>query len=62
MVEREWFTGIGVKHFNHVVERELMFCEFIDFKFLRHVKFPFVEKLENLGWMGLIELSDEVYP
>jgi len=39
----EWFTNMGLKQFNHIVERELVFFEFVDFNFLRHVKFSFVK-------------------
>ena len=45
-----------------MVGRELVHCEFVDFKFLRHAKFLFVEKLKSLGFMGLLEVSDIVYP
>jgi len=45
----EWFTNMGVKHFKHVIERELVVYEFVDFNFFKHAKFSFIEKLENLG-------------
>jgi len=53
---------MGVKQFNYVVERELVFCEFTDFNFLRHAKFSFVQKLEKFGCMGVFKVSDKVYP
>ena len=53
---------MGVKCFNHVVERELVPCEFVDFNFMKHVKFSFVKKLKKLWCVGLFEVSDEVYP
>jgi len=31
----ERFMDMGIKQFNHVVEKELVLCEFIDFNFLR---------------------------
>ena len=40
------FTDLGIKRYNHVVERELVFCGFIDPDFLKKAKFSFVEKLE----------------
>jgi len=57
----ELFSDMAVKHFNHIVERGLVSCKFVDFRFLRHTELPFVEKLENLGYMGLFKVSDEVY-
>jgi len=53
----EWFIDIGVKWFNHVVKRELVFCNFADFNFLRQAKIYIVKKLV-LGCMGLFEVSD----
>jgi len=53
---------MGVNCFNHAIEREFVFCESIDFHFLKHEKFSFVEKLKNLDCMGLLNVSDEVYP
>jgi len=53
---------MGVKCFNHVIERELKFCESADFDFFKQAKFSFIEKLEDLGCIGLFNASDEVYP
>ena len=44
----------GLLHFNHVAETKLVF--------LRKVKNSLVDKLENLGCMGLFDVSNEVYP
>jgi len=47
-----WFTDMGFKHFNHIVERKLVSSKFVDFNFIRHAKFSFIEKLERLGVYG----------
>jgi len=56
----EWFTNFGVKCYNYVADQELVYCEFIDFDFLRNAKFPFAEKLEKLGCKGVFDVSNNV--
>jgi len=53
---------MGMRCCNHVIKKELAFYESIDFDFFNQAKFFFIKKLEDLGYMGLFNISNEVYP
>ena len=45
----EWFIDFGGKCYNHVVEKGLVRCEFVDFNFLGKAKFSLGKVKKNLG-------------
>jgi len=47
---------------NHIVEKELICCEFVEFDFLRKAMLSLVKKLQNVGCIRLFDVSDEEYP
>jgi len=45
----KWLMYSRPKRYDHVVERELVFCKFVDLNFLKKAKFSFIKKIKKYG-------------